>query len=83
MLVAYKLDLRDDPRTIQYLAEQNKAPIQYKEGVALKERIGAVAYVECSSVLRVNVEKVFEEIARAGLSHMDAVQESKCNKVAQ
>ena len=75
MLVAYKLDLRDDPDTIQELAKIKQAPIPYKQGVALKERIRAVAYVECSSVLRVNVEKVFEEIARAGLSHMDAGQE--------
>ena len=75
MLVAYKLDLRDDPDTIRKLAERKQAPIQYRQGVALKERIRAVAYVECSSVSRVNVEKVFEEIARAGLSHMDAGQE--------
>jgi Ras-related C3 botulinum toxin substrate 1 len=47
ILVGCKLDLRDDPETIEDLKKHNKdlAPITYKQGLKLMKEIGAVKYL--------------------------------------
>ena len=39
ILVGTKLDLRDDPNTIQKLAEKKSAPITYERGLAMQKRL--------------------------------------------
>lgn len=49
ILVGTKLDLREDPQTIQRLRERRFSPITYSMGLQLAKEVGAVRYVESSS----------------------------------
>ncbi|PIN15630.1 Ras-related small GTPase, Rho type [Handroanthus impetiginosus] len=58
VLVGTKLDLREDK---EYLNDHPDAdPITTQQGEELKKRIGAVAYIECSSKTQQNVKAVFD-----------------------
>ncbi|OBZ79316.1 Ras-related protein Rac1 [Grifola frondosa] len=48
VLVGTKLDLREDPATIEKLRDRRMAPIQYSQGLTMAKDIGAVKYLECS-----------------------------------
>jgi len=67
ILVGTKLDLRDDPNTIQKLAEKKSAPVTYERGLAMSKEIGAVKYIECSALTQKNLKLVFDEAIRAVL----------------
>ncbi|CAI9270015.1 unnamed protein product [Lactuca saligna] len=65
VLVGTKLDLRED---MEYLRNHpNATPVTISEGEELKNMIGAVAYVECSSKTQKNVKAVFDTAIRVGL----------------
>lgn len=64
ILVGTKLDLRDDPRTRQALADRKMAPIQYEQAVQLAKEIKAVKYLECSALTQRNLKSVFDEAIR-------------------
>jgi len=49
ILVGTKLDLREDPVTLQRLKERRFAPVTYAMGAACARDIGAVKYLEASS----------------------------------
>jgi Ras-related C3 botulinum toxin substrate 1 len=49
ILVGTKLDLRDDPVTLQRLKERRFAPVTYAMGSSCARDIGAVKYLEASS----------------------------------
>ncbi|RXK38449.1 rho family protein [Tremella mesenterica] len=49
VLVGTKLDLREDPVTVQRLRERNFIPITYSQGVQCAKDVGAVRYLEASS----------------------------------
>ena len=49
ILVGTKLDLREDPVTLQRLKERRFAPISYPMGAACARDVGAVKYLEASS----------------------------------
>lgn len=58
VLVGTKLDLRDDK---QFFSDHpGAAPITTAQGEELKNQIGAVAYIECSSKTQQNVKAVFD-----------------------
>lgn len=58
VLVGTKLDLRDDK---QFFSDHPGAvPITTAQGEELKNQIGAVAYIECSSKTQQNVKAVFD-----------------------
>ena len=42
ILVGTKLDLRDDPKTLNGLREKRMAPISYRQGIERCQEIGAV-----------------------------------------
>ena len=65
ILVGTKLDLRDDPNTIQKLGEKNTAPVTYERGMAMSKEIGAVKYIGCSALTQQNLKLVFDEAIRA------------------
>ena len=67
MLVGTKLDLRDEPNTLNKLAEKKMAPITYQQGMQMANEIGAVKYVECSALTQKNLKLVFDEAIRAVL----------------
>ncbi|KZT72769.1 hypothetical protein DAEQUDRAFT_802324 [Daedalea quercina L-15889] len=68
VLVGTKLDLREDPGTIEKLRERRMAPIQYAQGVAMARDIGAVKYLECSALTQKGLKTVFDEAIRAVLN---------------
>ena len=72
-----KIDLRDDPNTIQALQKQNMAPIRREQGLKLSKKIKAYAYVECSALTQKGLHQVFEEAIRAVLVPKVAKQ-TKC-----
>ncbi|CAG2174710.1 unnamed protein product [Oppiella nova] len=67
ILVGTKLDLRDDPKTLDKLKERKMAPITRMKGKAMAKDIGAVKYVECSALTREGLTNVFDEAVRAVL----------------
>ncbi|KAJ2147376.1 hypothetical protein IW136_000160 [Coemansia sp. RSA 678] len=79
ILVALKLDLRGDQAVRDELARYNEHTVTEEEGKAMARRIGAVSYIECSSIWNVNVKDVFEIAARRALNADKRVsQDSKC-----
>lgn len=67
VLVATKLDLRDDPNTKERLAEKNMRPVTREEGEQLCQEIGAARFIECSAMTQQHVKDVFDETMRAYL----------------
>eukprot|EP01090_Pellita_catalonica_P021567 TRINITY_DN810_c0_g1_i1.p1 TRINITY_DN810_c0_g1~~TRINITY_DN810_c0_g1_i1.p1 ORF type:complete len:182 (+),score=4.74 TRINITY_DN810_c0_g1_i1:50-595(+) len=67
VLVATKLDLRNNSDTIKLLKEKNAEPISQSKGTALAKEINAFTYVECSAKTHKNLTKVFEESCRGNL----------------
>lgn len=65
ILVGSKLDLRDNPETIESLRENNLEPITYEKGEALQKELGASKYLECSALSQKNLPNVFEEAVKA------------------
>ncbi|TPX35152.1 hypothetical protein SeMB42_g07232 [Synchytrium endobioticum] len=68
LLVGCKVDLRDDPRTIEELRKTNQAPVTTQQGKTVAERIHAYRYIECSARNNCNVKEVFEHATRAALT---------------
>jgi len=65
ILVGSKLDLRDNPETIESLKENNLEPITHEQGEALAKELGASKYLECSALSQKNLPNVFEEAVKA------------------
>ncbi|KAI6132746.1 P-loop containing nucleoside triphosphate hydrolase protein [Pisolithus croceorrhizus] len=66
--VGTKLDLREDPLTIERLRDRRMQPITYSQGVAMARDIGAVKYLECSALTQKGLKTVFDEAIRAVLN---------------
>lgn len=67
LLVGTKIDLRDDPATIDRLATRGESPVSFEEGEALARQIGAVGYLECSAWSGKGVQQVLQAALRAAL----------------
>ncbi|KAI5806876.1 P-loop containing nucleoside triphosphate hydrolase protein [Geopyxis carbonaria] len=67
ILVGTKLDLRDDPKTIQALLEKRMHPIEFVQGMSRGKDINAVRYLECSALTQKGLKNVFDEAIRAVL----------------
>ncbi|KAG6849871.1 hypothetical protein H0H93_004220 [Arthromyces matolae] len=74
VLVGTKLDLREDPATIEKLRDRRMAPIQYSQGLAMSKDIGAVKYLECSALTQKGLKTVFDEAIRAILMYLQPSQ---------
>ncbi|EGG11338.1 uncharacterized protein MELLADRAFT_70752 [Melampsora larici-populina 98AG31] len=68
ILVGTKLDLREDPQTIEKLRERRMAPISYQQAAAMARDIAAVRYLECSALTQKGLKNVFDEAIRAVLA---------------
>uniref|UniRef100_A0A1I8B0L5 Rac family small GTPase 2 n=1 Tax=Meloidogyne hapla TaxID=6305 RepID=A0A1I8B0L5_MELHA len=62
-----KLDLREDPKTVEKLRERRLAPISTVQGHQMAKDIKAVKYLECSALTQVGLKQVFDEAIRAVL----------------
>lgn len=65
ILVGTKIDLREDAKTLDDLAKQDKAPTTEEMGIAMAEDIGALKYLECSALTRKGLKGVFDEALQA------------------
>lgn len=61
ILVGTKTDLRNDQETLDNLAKDGKEPLIYEDGYNLAQEIGAIGYLECSSLTNEKYELIFEE----------------------
>lgn len=61
ILVGTQTDLRYDEEIIDNLEKSELEPLTYGDGYTLANDIGAIGYVECSSLRKENLERVFEE----------------------
>ncbi|KAL7271405.1 GTP-binding protein Rho1 [Rhizina undulata] len=79
VLVACKMDLRNDERVKRLLWEDGeKVPISEQEGAAAKKAIFAQVYLECSAKTNEGVQAVFEESARLALDFQEKAHSSHC-----
>jgi len=65
ILCGTQMDLRDDEKTKKTLASAGKQPISKTEAEAMRLKIGAKAYVECSALTLTGMKGAFDECVRA------------------
>lgn len=63
LLVATKVDLREDRNVIEALAKKGSTPLQKVRGLELAKKIGAFTYLECSSLTQKGLKEVFTTAA--------------------
>ncbi|AMD20388.1 HDL356Wp [Eremothecium sinecaudum] len=68
LLVACKLDLREEQHVVSQLAVLGQHPVTTAEGNAVARKIGAASYVECSAKTGEGVKEVFDIATRAALT---------------
>ena len=61
LLVGTQIDLREDRATIDRLASKNQAPISSGVGLETAKKVGAVKYLECSSLTMEGVKNVVDQ----------------------
>ncbi|XP_048378633.1 ras homolog family member Ub [Stegostoma tigrinum] len=72
VLAGTQCDLRGDVKVLIELAKCKEKPVPQAAARALSEKMGAVAYVECSSLTQKNLKEVFDLAIVSGLRHVDA-----------
>ncbi|KAK4048737.1 RHO4 protein [Microbotryomycetes sp. JL221] len=72
VLVATKIDLRQDPRAIDLLKAQGRHPVTFEEGSAVARSIGA-QYAEVSAMHGQGVDEVFALALREATKELFAV----------
>jgi len=80
ILVGLKLDLRNDPETIEKLRAKKQSPVQREDGEALARELGAFKYLECSALVQTGLKQVFDEAIRCVIYHQNKPQKksSRC-----
>jgi len=68
VLVGNKIDLRNDPAILERLAANKRSPVTYEQGQAMAREIGAIKYMECSSLQGIGLKSVFDEAIRAAVA---------------
>ncbi|KAF8888156.1 P-loop containing nucleoside triphosphate hydrolase protein [Gymnopilus junonius] len=67
ILVGTKLDLREDPKVVEDLANRRTSPVSFSQGDAMARDIGAHKYCECSAFTHQGVNNVFKEAMRVAI----------------
>jgi len=68
VLVATKIDLREDAETIKKMSFHKMGPVTSAEGYSYSRQWSASIYVECSALEGTGVEKVFDAAVAAAIS---------------
>jgi Ras-related C3 botulinum toxin substrate 1 len=77
ILVGTKKDLHDDKETVERLKEQNLSPITLQDCFKMQSDIGAVNYLECSSLNGEGIQGLFDEAVKTGYLHAQNVLKTK------
>lgn len=64
ILVGTKLDLREDPGTLESLRQKRMEPVSYDQALVCAKEIRAHKYLECSALTQRNLKSVFDEAIR-------------------
>ncbi len=65
VLIGTRCDLREDKEAMSRLKEKNITPITYEMGNELARKLSAVAYMECSSLMKVGTKEIFDKAITA------------------
>lgn len=71
ILVATKTELRDDPYTIQRLAERKLTAISTEQGMALSKEIGASGFFEVSALTQKGLKELFNSAVKGAADEME------------
>ena len=66
LVVGTKIDLREKEEVLKGLTEKNLEPITNQRGERVARELGAVKYMECSSLTQEGLKEVFEEVVKVG-----------------
>ena len=80
VLVATKIDLRDDRETVDMMREKGQSLQTFQQGDELARQIGAAEYRECSALSNEGVKEVFEEAIKTVLqnTHVEKTKKRCC-----
>lgn len=67
ILVGTKLDLRENASEVEKLRSRRQSPVTPQQGEAMKKRIGAVMYKECSALTQTGLKDIFDEAIKVVL----------------
>lgn len=67
ILVGTKLDLRDNTAELERLQSRKQSPITSVQGEAMRKKISAVAYKECSALTQAGLKDIFDEAIKVVL----------------
>eukprot|EP01130_Rhizamoeba_saxonica_P011639 TRINITY_DN4839_c0_g4_i1.p1 TRINITY_DN4839_c0_g4~~TRINITY_DN4839_c0_g4_i1.p1 ORF type:complete len:193 (-),score=60.47 TRINITY_DN4839_c0_g4_i1:126-704(-) len=80
ILAGTKMDLRDDPETIEKLQSKRQEPVVAETAQAMAEEVGAYKYMECSALTQAGLQEIFIEAIRAVLTPPTIKKKGgKCN----
>uniref|UniRef100_A0A667ZXR6 Ras homolog family member Ua n=1 Tax=Myripristis murdjan TaxID=586833 RepID=A0A667ZXR6_9TELE len=72
VLVGTQCDLREDVKVLIDLAKYRERPVQPSDAQDCATEIGAVAYMECSSLTQKNLKEVFDTAILASLQNQNS-----------
>ncbi|KAL9648013.1 hypothetical protein ABK040_012314 [Willaertia magna] len=81
LLCGTKVDLRENKKMLYNFVKSGNVPYSKEEGEALAKQIGAIAYIETSSLERIGFEKLGEYImllSKAGKQPEELKNKKKC-----
>lgn len=79
ILVGTKLDLRDNPAEIDRLRGRNQRPVTPAQGDAMRKKITAISYKECSALTQAGLKDIFDEAIKVVLfPDQQKKKKSKC-----
>merc|ERR1719273_1608831 len=81
ILVGNKSNLRNDQSAIKELEAKGMSMVKFEEAQQRAEEIGAVKYLECSTITNEGINEIFEEAARAVLTRQckkNTTTDGKC-----
>ncbi|KAM9941474.1 hypothetical protein ACTFIT_008025 [Dictyostelium discoideum] len=69
ILVATKIDKRDDKDIKDKLKQDKLNPISYEQGHTLMKKIKAIQYLECSALTKQGLKIVFDEAVKVAIAN--------------
>jgi len=64
LLIGTKVDLRENRRVMELLKSRKQSPITKRQGIELAKEIGAISYMECSSLEIQGTNDIIQEIVK-------------------